>query len=100
MATHPANKYHLKDVHREIDYLDRRIAYSESLEKFASEDERKNAIKKLVTKRGTLVKAAAELVNQGVEWDAKDLPRSFSNRTETAVSEPATELLRVREDEC
>jgi len=26
MATHPANKYHLKEVHQEIDYLDRKIA--------------------------------------------------------------------------
>jgi hypothetical protein len=78
MAKHPANKYHLKDVHQEIDYLDRKIAYAETLEKFASEADRAAALKKLRLKRDPLAAAARELAGQGVEWEAKDLPRSFS----------------------
>ena len=84
MATHPANKYHLKEVHQEIDYLDRKIAYAETLEKFASDAEREAALKKLRLKRDPLVKAAHELADKGVEWDAKDLPRSFG-KTESSA---------------
>lgn len=91
MPVHPQNKYHLKDVHQEIDYLDRKIAYAESLEKFASNEERDLALKKLATKRDSLVKAARELAAQGVEWDAKDLPRSFTKESDSDEnSTPAT----------
>jgi heme oxygenase len=79
MATHPANKYHLKEVHQEIDYLDRKIAYAQTLEKFDSDAQREAAIKKLRLKRDPLAKAAKDLADKGVEWDAKDLPRSFVN---------------------
>jgi|SRR5689334_20443858 heme oxygenase len=78
MANHPANKYHLKEVHQEIDYLDRKIAYAQTLERFASDAERTAALKKLNLKRDPLVKAARDLADKGVEWDAKDLPRSFA----------------------
>jgi heme oxygenase len=81
LPVHPENKYHLKEVHQEIDYLDRKIAYAQSLEKFNSDEERELALKKLATKRGTLVKVARDLAGKGVEWDAKDLPRSFSKET-------------------
>ena len=88
MATHPANKYHLKEVHQEIDYLDRKIAYAQTLETFVSDAEREAALKKLHLKRNPLVKAAKNLAEQGVEWDAKDLPRSFVNES-SAESETA-----------
>ena len=77
MPIHPANKYHLKELHEEISYLDRKIAYAESLEKFRSDAERDETVRKLRLKRGPLVKAALDLVDRGVEWDAKDLPRSL-----------------------
>lgn len=77
MLKHPANKYHLKELHQEIDYLDRKIAYAETLEKFASDIDREVAIKKLRLKRDPLAQAAMELADKGVEWEAKDLPRSF-----------------------
>jgi heme oxygenase len=88
MATHPANKYHLKEVHQEIDYLDRKIAYAQTLETFVSDTAREAAIKKLHLKRNPLVKAAKDLADRGVEWDAKDLPRSFVN-ADSAESEIA-----------
>ena len=81
MAIHPANKYHLKELHDEISYLDRKISYAETLEKFKSDTEREGALRKLRLKREPLVKAALDLANRGVEWDAKDLPRSLG-RTE------------------
>lgn len=86
MAVHPANKYHLKEVHQEIDYLDRKIAYAETLEKFTSDADREAAIKKLNLKRDPLVKAAHDLAGQGVEWDAKDLPRSFMKANRAGVA--------------
>jgi heme oxygenase len=89
MATHPANKYHLKEVHQEIDYLDRKISYARTLEKFDSEAAREAALKKLRLKRDPLVKAALDLASKGVEWDAKDLPRSFAKTEAAAPSDAA-----------
>lgn len=86
MAKHPANKYHLKELHQEIDYLDRKIAYAQTLERFDSEADREAAIKKLRLKRDPLAQAAVELAEQGVEWEAKDLPRSFANTEPDATA--------------
>lgn len=80
MPAHPANKYHLKDLHQEIDFFDRKISYCKSYEVFDTEDARAVALRKLETKRKTLVKAADELVSKGVEYDPKDLPRSYKKQ--------------------
>ena len=79
MLAHPEHKYHLKDLHQEIDYLDRKITHSQKYEEFESEHERTAAIGKLVSKRESLAKVALEFANKGIEYDPKDLPRSFKN---------------------
>ena len=91
MAVHPANKYHLKEVHQEIDYLDRKIAYAETLEKFDTDAEREAALKKLRLKRDPLVAVARELADSGVEWEAKDLPRSFTKEEASGATSDASE---------
>lgn len=73
----PDSKYALKDLHQEIDLFDRKIAYCQNYEKFDSEDARAAALKKLVTKRESLVKAALGMASRGVVCDPKYLPRSF-----------------------
>ena len=83
MAVHPRNKYHLRDLHREIDLFDRKIAHSETHAVFATEELRATEIKKLRTKRQTLVKVAAELVSEGIGFEQKDLPRSLKTADDT-----------------
>ncbi len=77
MQKRPASSGHLDDLHKEIDYFDRKIAYCRDLEKFPSEMERASAVHKLETKRATLVKAAAEITAMGIACNPKYLPRSF-----------------------
>jgi hypothetical protein len=72
-----ANQYQLIDAHKEIDFFDRKISYCQNHERFDSEDARASALKKLETKRATLVKVAKELASKGIECDSKYLPRSF-----------------------
>lgn len=72
-----ANKYHLKDLHQEIDLFDRKIAHCRNYEKFESEDVRSIALQKLMTKRQRLVKLAVEMASNGIEYDHKELPRSL-----------------------
>lgn len=72
-----ANRYQLQDLHKEIDYFDRKIAYCHDFEKFDSETARASALKKLETKRASLVKVATELTSRGVRCNPKFLPRSF-----------------------
>jgi hypothetical protein len=78
MQIRSASKYDLKDLHQEIDFFDRKIAYCQDHEKFDSESARASALRKLVTRRLTLVKTALEMAGRGIECDPKYLPRSFS----------------------
>jgi hypothetical protein len=71
------SKYALKDLHQEIDLFDRKIAYCQNLEEFASDDARAAALRKLTTKRESLVKTAIGMAERGVECDPRYLPRSF-----------------------
>jgi hypothetical protein len=73
----PLSKYDLRDLHREIDLFDRKIAHCHSHERFESEEARSAALQKLITARENLVTAAVDAVNSGIECDPKYLPRSF-----------------------
>ena len=77
MKTISDSKFALNDLHEEIDFFDRKIAYCQTFQKFDSQEERESTLRKLTTKRGTLVKAALAMVERGVECDSKHLPRSF-----------------------
>ncbi len=77
MKTIPDSKFALNDLHQEIDFFDRKIAYCQTLEQFQTQEERESALRKLATKRGSLVKTALAMVERGVECDSKHLPRSF-----------------------
>jgi len=76
-------KYELQDLHQQIDLFDRKIAYCHRHETFNSEEAHAAAIKKLVPKRESLVKAATEAAKNGVECDPKYLPRSFKHQAST-----------------
>lgn len=89
----PRNKYFLRDLHQEIDLYDRKIAYLNSHGEFASPTEREDAQGKLLTKRASLEKAARELAAMGIEYDAKDLPRSFREQNLVQGSERQDLLL-------
>ncbi|HUA91618.1 MAG TPA: hypothetical protein VL991_03570 [Terracidiphilus sp.] len=73
----PRDKYFLRDLHQEIDLYDRKLAYLEKYVEFASPADREDAEGKLLAKRAPLEKTALELAASGVEYDEKDLPRSF-----------------------
>jgi hypothetical protein len=76
--TAPRNdKYFLRDLHQEIDLFDRKLAYLNNYEEFASPGDRDEAEKKLLAKRAPLEKTARELAASGVEFADTDLPRSF-----------------------
>jgi len=71
------DKYFLRELHQEIDFYDRKLAYLEKFVEFSSPADREDAEKKLLAKRSPLEKTALELVASGIEYDEKDLPRSF-----------------------
>lgn len=71
------DKYFLKSLHQEIDLYDRKLAHLRRYEDFASSSDREEAEAKLISKRAMLEKKARELVAEGVEFSAGDLPRSF-----------------------
>jgi hypothetical protein len=71
------DKYFLRDLHQEIDFYDRKLADLDKHVQFASHTDRADAEKRLLTKRALLEKTALELVASGVEYEDKDLPRSF-----------------------
>ena len=88
MPARSDNRYGLKDLHHEIDLFDRKIAYCQNFEKFATDEARTAALQKLVAKRAALVKTALEMASRGVECDPKYLPRSFKVAAEATKVTP------------
>jgi hypothetical protein len=84
MQIRPPSKYHLKDLHKEIDLFDRKIEHCEHHAKFDSEEDRASALQKLVTARQKVVKAAAAMVSQGIDFDPAQLPRSLKAELQAA----------------
>lgn len=78
------DKYFLKSLHEEIDFYDRKLAHMAKYERFASETERKTAISKVETRRGTLARTARKLMGDGIEFQISNLPRSFRPQPEGA----------------
>jgi hypothetical protein len=76
-STPRRDKYFLRDLHQEIDLYDRKLAYLSEHTDFATPGEREEAESKLRAKRALLEKSARELASSGVEYNDKDLPRSF-----------------------
>jgi hypothetical protein len=72
-----SSKYQLKWLHDEIDLYDRKLAH---FDKYGAETPTATR-SKLETKRSTLEKTARKLAAEGVEFDPKDLPRSFRETT-------------------
>jgi|SRR5215469_7058430 len=71
------DKYFLRDLHQEIDLYDRKLAYLDKFVEFASPRDREEAKQRMLAKRALLEKTALELAASGVEYEEKDLPRSF-----------------------
>ena len=71
------DKYFLRDLHQEIDLYDRKLAYLDKFVEFATPADREEAEDRLLAKRAPLEKTALELAASGVEYEEKDLPRSF-----------------------
>lgn len=84
------DKYFLRDLHQEIAFYDRKLAYLDQFAEFASPAERELAEKGLRSKRAPLEKAALNLAASGVEYDEKDLPRSLLAMNQEQASEPKT----------
>ena len=90
------DKYFLRDLHQEIDLYDRKLAYLEKFVEFATPADREEAEKGLLAKRAPLEKAAVELAASGVEYEEKDLPRSFRamNLEQNGARKNLTEVKR------
>jgi len=84
------DKYFLRDLHQEIDLYDRKLAYLDKYLEFATPGDRVEAEKTLLAKRAPLEKTARELAASGIEYEEKDLPRSFRAKNEDAAGKNLT----------
>ena len=89
MAGSAHDKYYLKSLHEEIDLFDRKLAHLLKYETFATEAERTASAGRLNAKRELLARTARQLANEGIEFKASDLPRSFrTSDAPRAIEEP------------
>ena len=86
MLIRPLSKYHLKDLHREIDLFDRKIQHCQHYAKFECEEDRASALQKLIRSRQKAVKAVAAMGSQGMDFNPDLLPRSMKAETQTLAS--------------
>lgn len=87
MATAPTGKYYLRSIHEEIALFDRKLAHLEKYETFDTDEKRELAMRKMATKRKSLVTIAQRLVAEGVDFNASELPKSL--RPAGSEEEPA-----------
>ncbi len=90
MAVIAHNKYTLKTLHDEIDLFDRKLAHMLKYESFATDAARKSSASKLQAKRDLLARTARQMAEEGIEFKPSDLPRSFREGEEEAVSASET----------
>ena len=77
MATPVQDRYYLRTLHQEIDLFDRKLAHMLRYDSFANDAERKVSAGKLTAKPELLAKTARKLAEDGIEYKASELPRSF-----------------------
>lgn len=78
------DKYFLRSLHEEIDLYDRKLAHIAKYERFASEAERETMLSKMTIKRAVLARKARKLMEDGIDFQTSDLPRSFRTQPEGA----------------
>lgn len=78
------DKYFLRSLHEEIDLYDRKLAHITKYERCASETERETKLGKMTMKRAALARTAKKLMEDGIEFQTSDLPRSFRPQPEGA----------------
>jgi hypothetical protein len=80
METSLPNKYQLKDLFKEIDFLDRKIAHCQA---YGPENERVATIAKLMSKRQQLANKAHDLGSAAAGCDPKYLPQPPVHKNES-----------------
>jgi hypothetical protein len=76
MEANACSKYALKELHQSIGLIDRKITHCRNFESFDSQENREFALRKLSTKRATLVKAVLALTNTEIQHDSRPIPGS------------------------
>lgn len=82
------DKYTLRDIHREIDLLDRKLLHLVKHEVFETEELRDAAVRKAANKRELLTGQAKSLIAIGIEYLPSDVPRSLRTGDEIIASAP------------
>lgn len=83
------DKYALRDLHREIDLLDRKLAHVQKYEAFDSEEERNAAVRKITIRRDQHVVLAQSLIGLGIEYHPSEVPVSLRTPEQIAALEKA-----------
>lgn len=87
------DKYALRDLHREINLLDRKLSHTVKYEVFESEEERAAAVRKISIRREQHVVLAQSLIDLGIEYQLQEVPASLRTPEQNAAIEamPDTE---------
>lgn len=107
MATLVFSKYSLRTLHEEIGLLDRKLAHLLKFEEFPTDGARHQAAARIEHKRELLVRSAQSMVQDGVDFQASEVPTSMraaevlatDAKTEdaaTLTAEPAKPVARKR----
>ncbi|WP_263410456.1 hypothetical protein [Terriglobus tenax] len=84
-------RYQLKSLHEDISLMDRKLAHLQNFEVFATNDLRDAALRKMHTRRETLVKKARVLRDEGIEFLPSEIPLSLRTETEIVARQNAEE---------
>jgi hypothetical protein len=89
------DKYQLKTLHSEIDLFDRKLAHLLRFEAFANDADRDAAARRITLKRDQLARAARQMAQNGIEFSAAELPRSFRAEDQAIAVESGTPVAQI-----
>lgn len=93
MRTIVPDKYTLRDIHNEIDLIDRKLNHTLRVESFETEALREAAARKLSNKREQLSAQARGLVELGIELpETRTVADREASAAETAEAETVAEM--------
>jgi hypothetical protein len=84
-----SGKYQLRTLHEEIALFDRKLAHAQNFESFSDEDARSTAVAKLTSKRSLLIRKAQQMIDEGIEFNELDRPKSLRPESVTEETAPA-----------
>lgn len=88
-------RFQLKTLHEDISLLDRKLAHLKNYETFETDALRDAAVRKMLTRRETLVQKARRMTADGVAYLPSEVPLSLRTNAPSPEARKASNIVSI-----